>query len=86
MTLLLLKSIVDFLVGILNFIVGLFPTIKFPSADELNFSAFSDVLGYFDTLISFKLVLACIAAVVVVDNLGFFTRILRFILSKFALG
>lgn len=82
----LLKMIVDFLIGILSFIVGLFPTIKFPSSDELNFSAFSDVLAYFDTLISFKLILACIAAIVIVDNLGFLTRILRFILSKFSLG
>ncbi|MDT2837989.1 hypothetical protein P7H50_14125 [Enterococcus durans] len=83
---LLLKMFVDFFVGILNFIIGLFPTIKFPSADELNFSAFSDALAYFDTLVSFKLVLACIAAIVVVDNLSFLTRILRFILSKFSLG
>lgn len=83
---LLLKMFVDFFVGILNFIVGLFPTIKFPSAEDLDFSAFSDTLAYFDTLVSFKLVLACIAAIVVVDNLGFLTRILRFILSKFSLG
>lgn len=83
---LLLKMFVDFFVGILNFIIGLFPTIKFPSSDELNFSAFSDSLAYLDTLVSFKLVLSCIAAIVVVDNLSFLTRILRFILSKFSLG
>lgn len=86
MTLLLLKSIVDFLVGILNFIVGLFPTIKFPSTSELDFSVVSDFVGYFDTLISFKLVLLCIASIVVVDNLGFLTRVLKFILNKFGLG
>lgn len=82
----LLKSIVDFLVGILSFIVGLFPTIKFPSVNEVDFSVVSDFVGYFDTLISFKLVLACITSIVVVDNLGFLTRMLKFILNKFGLG
>lgn len=83
---LLLKAIIDFLLGILNFIIGLFPTIEFPESDGLDFTAFSDTLAYFDTLISFKLVLVCITAIFVVDNLGFLTRILRFILSNFSLG
>ncbi|KAA9182099.1 hypothetical protein [Enterococcus durans] len=82
----LLKAIIDFLLGILNFIIGLFPTMKFPESDSLDFSSFGDVLAYFDTIVSFKLILSCIASVFIVDNLSFLTRILRFILSKFSLG
>ncbi|MGG5303730.1 hypothetical protein IGK16_001346 [Enterococcus pernyi] len=82
----LLKAIIDFLLGILNFIISLFPTMKFPESDSLDFTSFGNVLAYFDTIVSFKLILSCIAAVFVVDNLSFLTRILRFILSKFSLG
>ena len=82
----LLKAIIDFLLGILNFIIGLFPTMKFPASDSLDFASFGDVLAYFDTIVSFKLILSCIAVVFIVDNLSFLTRILRFILSKFSLG
>lgn len=82
----LLKVIIDFLLGILNLIIGLFPTIRFPETDELNFSVISDLIGYFDTVISFKLILACFASIFIVDNFGFFTRILKFILNKFGLS
>jgi len=85
-TQLLLKLLFDGLFSILEFFIGLFPTISLPDSVATDIPYFTDVMGYFGTVVSFPLVLSCIAAIVTVQNFSLFTRVLKFVLNKFMLG
>lgn len=81
---LLLNTIIDFLIGIVDWLISLMPAIDINVGDFVG--AVAHFFGYIDTLISLDVVVACIAVVIVVDNFAFFTRILKFILNKFLIG
>ncbi|MGG5320716.1 hypothetical protein IGJ83_001520 [Enterococcus pernyi] len=76
--------LIEALISLVIFIVSLLPSLNFELS--VDFSALANVIGYIDTLISFSILLACIAATIIFDNFSFLMKILKFILSKFGLG
>jgi len=85
---LLLKKIVDFILGIFEWIFDLIPDINLPfSALRFDFiGPVANLVGYLDSFIDLDVLVACVAIVIVFDNIGFITRLLKFILSKFGIG
>lgn len=84
----LLKAIVDFLLGIVEWIFSLIPDIEIPfSLSRFNFVApLANFWGYIDSFISTDILIACIGIVILIDSISFITRLIRFLLAKFALG
>lgn len=80
---LLLSMIVDGLCNLAIFILNLIPDITLPNFD---FSVISDLGGYVDSFVSLSVLSSAVAVILIVDSISFSTRILKFILNKFALG
>lgn len=80
---LLLSMIIDALCNLAIFILNLIPDITLP---EFDFSVISDLGGYVDSFVSLSVISAAVAVILIVDSISFSTRILKFILNKFALG
>lgn len=83
---LLLKSIFDFLMTIVDWIFSLIPDLNFGLLSFDFVTPIADFWGYIDSFVSLDMLIACIAVVIIVDNISLLTRLIRFILSKFALG
>ena len=79
----LLSMIVDGLCNLAIFILNLIPDITLPNFD---FSVISDLGGYVDSFVSLSVLSAAVGVILIVDSISFSTRILKFILNKFALG
>lgn len=85
---LLLKKIVDFILGIFEWIFDLLPDVSLPfNALRFDFiGPVANLVGYLDSFIDLDVLIACVAIVVVFDNISFITRLLKFILNKFGLS
>lgn len=79
----LLSMIVDGLCNLAIFILNLIPDITLP---DFDFSVISDLGGYVDSFVSLSVLSSAVAVILIVDSISFSTRILKFILNKFALG
>lgn len=81
----IISMLIEGFFNIIIFLVSLLPSINFNFPD-VDFSVFSDLVGYLNTLVSFSVILACIAIHVIFDNFSFFMKIVKWIISKFGLG
>lgn len=83
---LLLKMICDFLMGIIDWVFGLVPEINLEILSFDFVGVLADFWGYMDSFVSLDILILCVIAIVFVDNISFILKVVRFILSKFALG